>query len=255
MKDIKDAKGNILLAFAILLLLFTICIVMYSINWGNDKSNRMNVDTNITFDGGDDALSQELQYIIPFVTTNNIDYVTAYQDKEVRVSAVNNDILLTKGYFNNMESNTFDSGVLLSKISDLYGSDLFIVNKSFNVNGSNECIYSDRVYTCNKVDYNGILYKADRDISNINISDSTIYLTENILFYSEERFQNVTEYKVYTNGLYETVVLTFTSNDLESENVSFEQYIVDNLSGLRVQYQSSFIMNDGNYNWIGTVIL
>ena len=255
MKDIKDAKGNILLAFAILLLLFTICIVMYSINWRNDKSNRMNGDTNITFDGGDDALSQELQYIIPYVTTNSTEYVTAYQDKEVRVSDVNNDILLTKGYFNNMESNTFDSGVLLSKISDLYGSDLFIVNKSFNVNGSNECIYSDRVYTCNKVDYNGILYKADRDISNINIGEDVIYLTEDILFYSEERIQNVTEYKVYNNGLYERVVLTFTSNDLESENVSFEQYIVDNLSGLRVQYQSSFIMNNENYNWIGTVIL
>lgn len=254
MKDIKDAKGSILLAFAILLLLFTICIVMYNINWGNEN-NKMSINTNITFDGGDDALSQELQYIIPYVTTNSTEYVTAYQDKEVEVSDVNNDVLLTKGYFNNMESNTFDSGVLLSKISDLYGSDLFIVNKSFNVNGSNECIYSDRVYTCNEVDYNGILYKADRDISNINISEDTIYLTEDILFYSEEKIQNITEYKVYNNGLYERVVLTFTSNDLESENVSFEQYIVDNLSGLRVQYQSSFIMNDDNYNWIGTVIL
>ena len=254
MKDIKDAKGNILLAFAILLLLFTICIVMYNINWGNEN-NKMSVNTNITFDGGDDALSQEPQYIIPYVTNNSTEYVTAYQDKEVRASDVNNDILLTKGYFNNMESNTFDSGVLLSKISDLYGSDLFIVNKSFNVNGSNECIYSDRVYTCNKVNYNGILYKADRDISNINISEDTIYLTEDILFYSEEKIQNITEYKVYNNGLYERVVLTFTSNDLESENVSFVQYIVDNLSDLRVQYQSSFIMNDDNYNWIGTVIL
>ena len=77
MKDIKDAKGSILLAFSILLLLFTICIVMYSINWDTDKSNKMNVNTNITFDGGDDALSQELQYIIPFVTTNPVFAVTA----------------------------------------------------------------------------------------------------------------------------------------------------------------------------------
>ena len=253
MKDIKDAKGNILLAFAILLFLFTLCIVIYNLNWSKEEA--MNVSTNISFDGGTDALSQELQYIIPYVDVNNPIYVTAYQDKDVTIKDINNDILLTKGYFNNMESNTFDSGVLLSKISDLYGSDLFIVNKSFNVNGSNECIYSDRVYTCNKVDYNGILYKADRDISNINISEDIIYLTEDILFYSEEKIQNITEYKVYNNGLYERVVLTFTSNDLESENVSFEQYIVDNLSGLRVQYQSSFIMNDDNYNWIGTVIL
>ena len=252
--NVKDVKGNILLAFAILLLLFTICIVMYNINWGN-KSNRINVNTNITFDGGNDSFSQELQYIIPYVTTNNTDYVTAYQDGEVKVSDINNDILLTKGYFNNMESNTFDSGLLVSKISDLYGSDLFIVNKSFNVNGSNECIYDNGVYTCNEVDYSRILYKADRDINNINIGEDIIYLTEDILFYSEERIQNVVEYKIYNNGLYERVVLVFTSNDLEDENVSFEQYIIDNLSGLRVQYQSSFVINNDKYNWIGTVIL
>lgn len=255
MKDIKDAKGSILLAFSLLLLLFTICIVMYSINWDTDKSNKMNVNTNITFDGGDDALSQELQYIIPFVTTNNNEYVTAYQDKEVKLSDVNNDILLTKGYFNNMESNIFDYKNLASKISDLYGSDLFIVNKSFNVNGSNECIYEDKVYTCNEVNYNGILYKASRNIKNINIGEDIIYLTEDILFYSEEKIQNIVEYKVYSNGLYNNVLFTFTSNDLEKENVSFEQYLVDNLGTFRVQYQSSFVINSDKYNWIGTVIL
>ena len=253
MKNIKDAKGNILLAFAILLFLFTLCIVIYNVNW--DKKDAMNVSTNISFDGGTDALSQELQYIIPYVTTNNPVYVTAYQDKDVGISDVNNDILLTKGYFYNMESNTFDSGVLLSNISDLYGSDLFVVYKDFNVNGKNSCTYSNHKYSCSENSYNGILYKADRDISNINISDNNIYLTEDILFYSEEKIQNITEYKVYTNGLYETVILTFTSNDIDKENVSFDEYIVDNLSGLRVEYQSSFVINDDKYNWIGTVIL
>ena len=253
MKNIKDAKGNILLAFAILLFLFTLCIVIYNVNW--DKKDAMNVSTNISFDGGTDALSQELQYIIPYVTTNNPVYVTAYQDKDVGISDVNNDILLTKGYFYNMESNTFDSGVLLSNISDLYGSDLFVVYKDFNVNGKNSCTYSNHKYSCSENSYNGILYKADRDIININISDNNIYLTEDILFYSEEKIQNITEYKVYTNGLYETVILTFTSNDIDKENVSFDEYIVDNLSGLRVQYQSSFVINDDKYNWTGTVIL
>ena len=253
MNDIKDAKGNILLAFAVLLLLFTVCIVIYNVNW--NKKDAMNVSTIISFDGGTDALSQELQYIIPYVTTNNPVYVTAYQDKNVTISDVNNDILLTKGYFNNMESDNFDSGELLAKISDLYGSDLFIVNKDFNVNGKNACTYSDRKYTCSENSYNGILYKANRVITNINISDSTIYLTEDILFYSEEKIQNVTEYKVYTNGLYETVVLTFTSNDIAKENVPFDEYVIDNLGGLRVQYQSSFVINDDKYNWTGTVIL
>lgn len=253
MKDIKDAKGNILLAFAILLFLFTLCIVIYNLNWSKEEA--MNVSTNISFDGGTDALSQELQYIIPYVDVNNPAYVTAYQDKDVTIKDINNDILLTKGYFNNVGSDSFDSGELGSKISDLYGSDLFIVNKDFNVNGKNDCSYDNHKYICKENTYNGIMYKADRDIININISDNNIYLTEDILFYSEEKIQNITEYKVYTNGLYEIVILTFTSNDIDKENVSFDEYIVDNLSGLRVQYQSSFVINDDKYNWTGTVIL
>ena len=44
-------------------------------------------------------------------------------------------------------------------------------------------------------------------------------------------------------------------NVIFEENVTFEEYIIDNLGGLRVQYQSSFVINDDKYNWIGTVIL
>ena len=51
------------------------------------------------------------------------------------------------------------------------------------------------------------------------------------------------------------MVLTFTSNDIAKENVPFDEYVIDNLGDLRVQYQSSFVINDDKYNWTGTVIL
>ena len=43
--------------------------------------------------------------------------------------------------------------------------------------------------------------------------------------------------------------------DIAKENVPFDEYVIDNLGDLRVQYQSSFVINDDKYNWTGTVIL
>lgn len=248
--SVKDVKSSVFLAFIILLLLFTICLVLYS-KWNKED---IDVTTNIFFDGGTDSLSQELQYIIPFVTTNNEQYVTAYQKDYVTLNQVHNDILLTKGYFHHQE-NVFSSGILISSLNNLYGSEAFIVNKNFNVNGKNNCIYDNNVYSCTLEDYNGILYKADRDIVNVNINDNKLSLIENILFYSEETIQGVTYYRIYNNGLYETSTLTITSNDLKKANVSFDNYISNNLSDSRVTYQSDFVINENNYNWIGTGII
>lgn len=248
--SVKDVKSSVFLAFIILLLLFTICLVLYS-KWNKED---IDVTTNIFFDGGTDSLSQELQYIIPFVTTNNEQYVTAYQKDYVTLNQVHNDILLTKGYFHHQE-NVFSSGILISSLNNLYGSEAFIVNKNFNVNGKNNCIYDNNVYSCTLEDYNGILYKADRDIVNVNINDNKLSLIENILFYSEETIQGVTYYRIYNNGLYETNTLTITSNDLKKANVSYDNYISNNLSDSRVTYQSDFVINENNYNWIGTGII
>lgn len=254
--DIKNEKENMLLGFIILLLVIALCSFLY-IN-GYIKSDNidgdMNINTIINFDGGTDSLSKELQNLIPYVTINNKDYKTAYQDKYVTISDINNDILLTKGIYSTSKNN-LSANQLIDIISNMYGNDIFIVNKSFTVNGKNYCNYENDTYTCEILEYDGILYKADRDIANISIGDDKIYLTEDILFYSEEKIQNITEYKIYNNGLYETVVLTFSSNDIDEKNVTFEEYIIDNLGGLRVQYQSSFVINDDKYNWIGTVIL
>lgn len=252
--DAKEGKENIILGFIIFILLLVICILLYVNNWINKDSSDMDVNTVVNFDGGTDSLSIELENLIPYVTVNNKEYKSAYQDKLVTIKDIDNKILLTKGMYSVSESK-MDSNELINIVSNMYGNDKIIVNESFNVNGKNNCEYIDQEYVCNIIDYEGILYKADRDIENISISDDKIYLDESILFYSEESIDGVVEYKVYSNGLYEEVLLEFNSNDVNEDNLTLDEYINKHLTRRRVSYRSSFIINNDHYNWIGTEIL
>ena len=252
--DAKEGKQNIILGFIIFILLLVICILLYVNNWINKDSSDMDVNTVVNFDGGTDSLSLELENLIPYVTVNNKEYKSAYQDKLVTIKDIDNKILLTKGMYSVSESK-IDSNELINIVSNMYGNDKIIVNESFNVNGKNNCEYINQEYVCNILDYEGILYKADRDIENISISDDKIYLDESILFYSEESIDGVVEYKVYSNGLYEEVLLEFNSNDVNEDNLTLDEYINKHLTRRRVSYRSSFIINNDHYNWIGTEIL
>lgn len=252
--DAKEGKENIILGFIIFILLLVICILLYVNNWINKDSSDMDVNTVVNFDGGTDSLSIELENLIPYVTVNNKEYKSAYQDKLVTIKDIDNKILLTKGMYSVSESK-IDSNELINIVSNMYGNDKIIVNESFNVNGKNNCEYINQEYVCNILDYEGILYKADRDIENISISDDKIYLDESILFYSEESIDGVVEYKVYSNGLYEEVLLEFNSNDVNEDNLTLDEYINKHLTRRRVSYRSSFIINNDHYNWIGTEIL
>lgn len=252
--DAKEGKENIILGFIIFILLLVICILLYVNNWINKDSSDMDVNTVVNFDGGTDSLSLELENLIPYVTVNNKEYKSAYQDKLVTIKDIDNKILLTKGMYSVSESK-IDSNELINIVSNMYGNDKIIVNESFNVNGKNNCEYINQEYVCNILDYEGILYKADRDIENISISDDKIYLDESILFYSEESIDGVVEYKVYSNGLYEEVLLEFNSNDVNEDNLILDEYINKHLTRRRVSYRSSFIINNDHYNWIGTEIL
>lgn len=252
--DAKEGKENIILGFIIFILLLVICILLYVNNWINKDSSDMDVNTVVNFDGGTDSLSLELENLIPYVTVNNKEYKSAYQDKLVTIKDIDNKILLTKGMYSVSESK-IDSNELINIVSNMYGNDKIIVNESFNVNGKNNCEYINQEYVCNILDYEGILYKADRDIENISISDDKIYLDESILFYSEESIDGVVEYKVYSNGLYEEVLLEFNSNDVNEDNLTLDEYINKHLTRRRVSYRSSFIINNDHYNWIGTEIL
>ena len=252
--DAKEGKENIILGFIIFILLLVICILLYVNNWINKDSSDMDVNTVVNFDGGTDSLSLELENLIPYVTVNNKEYKSSYQDKLVTIKDIDNKILLTKGMYSVSESK-IDSNELINIVSNMYGNDKIIVNESFNVNGKNNCEYIDQEYVCNIIDYEGILYKADRDIENISISDDKIYLDESILFYSEESIDGVVEYKVYSNGLYEEVLLEFNSNDVNEDNLTLDEYINKHLTRRRVSYRSSFIINNDHYNWISTEIL
>lgn len=252
--DAKEGKENIILGFIIFILLLVICILLYVNNWINKDSSDMDVNTVVNFDGGTDSLSLELENLIPYVTVNNKEYKSSYQDKLVTIKDIDNKILLTKGMYSVSESK-IDSNELINIVSNMYGNDKIIVNESFNVNGKNNCEYINQEYVCNILDYEGILYKADRDIENISISDDKIYLDESILFYSEESIDGVVEYKVYSNGLYEEVLLEFNSNDVNEDNLTLDEYINKHLTRRRVSYRSSFIINNDHYNWISTEIL
>lgn len=252
--DAKEGKENIILGFIIFILLLVICILLYVNNWINKDSSDMDVNTVVNFDGGTDSLSIELENLIPYVTVNNKEYKSAYQDNLVTIKDIDNKILLTKGMYSVSESK-IDSNELINIVSNMYGNDKIIVNESFNVNGKNNCEYINQEYVCNILDYEGILYKADRDIENISISDDKIYLDESILFYSEESIDGVVEYKVYSNGLYEEVLLEFNSNDVNEDNLTLDEYINKHLTRRRVSYRSSFIINNDHYNWISTEIL
>ena len=253
--DTKEGKENIILGFIIFILLIVICALLYINGYINKDSNdNMNVNTVLNFDGGTDNLSLELENLIPFVTINNNEYKSAYQDKYVSIKDIDNEILLTKAMYT-LTDNNIDSNKLLSIVSNMYGRDLFIINKNFNVNGKNRCNFVDNEYICDEIEYNGILYKADRDIGNVSISDNYLYLDESILFYSEEEIDGIVHYNVYDSGLYENMVLSFTSEDVENDNLTFDEYINKHLTRRRVSYRSSFVINGDHYNLVGTEVL
>lgn len=251
MKKENNVKSYVILSFVIIILLFTICIAIYK---NGQNEDLFEVKTLFRVNNENDLFSLQLQNIIPYVTTNDTKYITAYQDRNVNISKIHNDIILTKGYFNNIKDNEFKSSVLLDKISELYGNDIFIVHKAFNVNGKDNCEYVDNTYRCNENSYDGILYKADRKIINTDIGNDFIYLTEDVLFYSEESIQNITYYNIYENGLYDKVVLSFTSNDVDKENITLSDYFAKYLDNKRVEYKSKFGINNDHYYWIGTDI-
>ena len=253
--DSKEGKENIILGFIIFILLIVICALLYINGYINkDNNDNMNVNTVLNFDGGTDNLSLELENLIPFVTINNNEYKSAYQDKYVSIKDIDNEILLTKAMYT-LTDNNIDSNKLLSIVSNMYGNDKIIVNEDFNVNGKNDCVYKNDEYICEEIKYNGILYKANRNIDNISISDDKIYLDESILFYSEESIDGVVEYKVYSNGLFKDVLLEFNSNDVNNDELTLDEYINKHLSRRRVSYRSSFIINNDHYNWVGTEVL
>lgn len=251
-ESFNQVKSNIILIIMFMALLFTICIVMYTDIF--TRNIEMDINTNMGIKGGNDALSQELQNMIPYIKTTDIKYVTAYQNKKTNISSIHNDVILTKAFSTLEEKDLYDSGEFLKKINKFYGTKVFIVNESFMVNGKNLCIYKNNKYSCSSTNYNGIIYEAKRSIENLSIDDDNIYLYENILFFSTETINNITYYKIYKDGTYTELTDAFTNLDIEKDNTNLNTYL-KKYNDKKIEYKSTFIVTNEGYNWLSTEVL
>lgn len=244
-KSFEEAKTDIVLTLAIMAFLATFCFVFYT---GLFKDDNMDINTNIELQGGQDIISKKLQDIIPYLDTTDTKYETAYQNKTTNYSNIDNDIYLTKAYLSNtlMETNN-----ITKALSYMYGSSIFLVHKSFNVNGSINCVYDqdENTYACEELEYNKKLYKAARVIENISINNDDYYLLENVLFYTEETFNDSKYYVVYEDSTYTQDIATFTTKDIEKANTDFNTYIKENYEENFLTYRTKFTSEDTNYIW------
>lgn len=250
-KKIEDIKLNIILIISIMMVLFIICLVLYSDTF--KKFININLETNYTLSGGQDELSQSLEKLIPYTDSSSPKYLTAYQGGKTNINNIHNDVLLFKSIesldFTNLTTSNVQNALL-----KLYGQNYFITHNTFSINGVDMCLFDKEynTYTCNKQNISIPLYKAYRKIAKIDINGEDTSLTENIIFYSEEVIDDTTIYKIYTDGTYQIITKAFTNHDLEEKNTTIELYL-DTLSNFYTTYVSSFKKNNDNYNWIGTV--
>ncbi|MEG1506828.1 MAG: hypothetical protein RR478_04970, partial [Bacilli bacterium] len=97
-KDIEDIKYDLKIVLTIMIFLFLLCFILYSGMF--KKSDKINVNTNIEYSGGNDIISNQLQNIIPYVETLDSSFTGAYSKNITTLENINNDIFLTMAYLN-----------------------------------------------------------------------------------------------------------------------------------------------------------
>lgn len=242
-KKEQNAKKQATFVLAIMVFLFTYCYVMYT---GLGNNNAMH--TNVELIGGNDVISRRLQEIIPYTPKIDAKMVTAYQDKKIINTDIDNDILLMKAY-ETVENKTYMN---FNKVLErLYGTNLFLVNKNFNPTGKISCEYDNNTmkYTCTEEEYTGIIYDCARLINKLNINDNDYFLTEDIIFYSQEVSDGEILYKIYKDASYTEVVASFVEDNI---NMDIKQYLMNKYSIYINTYKSSFTVNNSTYRWLST---
>ena len=231
-KNLDKVKANLTMIIAFMIFLFAYCYVMYT-----NVGDKMPIDLNetIEIEGGQDLISQRLKEIVPFSEVMDPSYLTAYQEAKVDNTEVANDIFLQMAT-NNSQSKSYST--YKDILERLYGNNLFIVFKNFNVNGKLKCEYDNRAlfYQCSDIEYNGPLYTAKRTIANLKFTDNYYYLEELVTFYSIEQQNEITKYKVYSDYTYQNVVGEFTNKELNNQNI--EDYLKQNYDQYNQKYQS-----------------
>lgn len=245
--DIEKVKANIILILAIMTLLFTICLIKYSDIF--KQSAITDVNTEIEMLGGKDTMSLQLQKLIPYDSVSDPKYKTAYQGNKTNISSVHNNIILAAAK-ENLNKNNFTKKELIDQINLNYGKNVFVSHNDFQFHIYEACEYKENSYTCQETDYDGIVYKALRNITNLSINQE-IYLKEDILFISIETHETGLLYNIYEDGTYEHITASFSDKDIEQTNVNLENYLKQ-YEDKRVTYESKFIDNNNSYQWIST---
>lgn len=246
-KKYIQVKYNIVVILVFMIFLFTLCFVLYS------KVNRDNIDinTSIELSDGNDVISQNLQGIIPTSDKINRNIRTAYQTNVTTYRNIDNDIFLIKAY--KLASN-YSYKDMYGILKKLYGNNLFIINNSFNVNGTDVCNYDSlaKVYNCTTKEYKGITYSTFRKIDSVNISNDDYFLTENVVFYSKDNTDEEIKYSIYSDATYNEAIVKFTSKDFSDKDMTIDKYIEDNYMDNSNIYRSKFILIKNSYQWINT---
>ena len=239
-------KNNIILIISIMTFMFTLCFVLYS----TMNKNEFDINTTLELKDGNDVISKNLEGIIPTSVKIDKSINTAYQNSIVTYRDIDNDIYLLKAYKLSNNYNYKDMNNVLKK---LYGNSLFIINNSFNVNGTDKCVYDSltKVYNCTTVEYTGILYDTYRKIDNVSISNNEYFLNESVIFYSFDYRGKELRYNIYNDSTYNDFVISFTASDI-SKDLSFDQYIEANFLSSANIYRSKFLLIKNNYQWINT---
>ncbi len=246
-KKYVQVKNNIVLILSIMMFMFTLCFVLYS---AMNKDNNMNINTSIELEDGNDVISQNLQSVIPTSIKVDKSINTAYQNNVVTYKEIDNDIYLLKAY---KLSNNYSYKDMNSILKKLYGNNLFIINNSFNVNGTDKCVYDNllKIYNCKTVDYTGILYNTYRKILGVSINNNDYYLNESVVFYSIDNTDKDIKYSIYTDSTYSSLVNSFTASEI-TQDTTIEEYIEANYINNANLYRSKFLLVKNNYQWINT---
>lgn len=248
--DFEQKKTDIILVISIMTMLFTLCIVLYSGTF--DRDHPIEITTNLNFQDENEALSKELQEKIPFTEVTDKTYITAYQSKKTTIKNINNAVLLTIA-LQKLNKTNVSSTELLRVINANYGDTIFLINESFNVNNIDDCTYqkSTNEYTCIRQNRNGLLYQVRRKIKSIRLNDDKAILTEENIFYTTEKKNDIIYYKVFEDETYNKIIGEFTSIEVTQEQKTIatflEKYITNGII-----YESTFKKIGDEYKWIST---
>ena len=248
--NFEQKKTDIILVISIMTMLFTLSMVLYSGTF--DREQPIEITTNLNMEGENDALAKVLQEKIPFTEVANRTDTTAYQSTKTTIKNINNAVLLTIA-LQKLNKTNVSSTELLRVINANYGDTIFLINEAFNVNNIDDCIYQKDTneYTCSRQNRNGLLYQVRRKIKSIKLSDEKAALTEENIFYTTEKRNNIIYYKVYEDETYSKIMGEFTSTEVTQEQKSIgtflEKYIANGII-----YESIFKKIGDDYKWLST---